>query len=101
VIRRLRNKGATVQAFDPTVTPPLDSRAAAILDGIEIADDPYGACDGADVLLVLTEWDEFRWLDFAKVDEMLAAPRVMDARNLLDRDALRRRGFVYQAIGRT
>jgi UDPglucose 6-dehydrogenase len=100
VIRRLRNKGATVQAFDPTITPPLDSRAAAILDGIEIADDPYSACDGADVLLVLTEWDEFRGLDFAKVEEMLAAPRVVDARNLLDRDALRRRGFVYQAIGR-
>lgn len=100
VIRRLRNEGATVQAFDPTVTPPLDSRAAANLDGIKIADDPYSACDGADVLLVLTEWDEFRWFDFAKVKEMLAAPRVVDARNLLDRDALRRRGFVYQAIGR-
>jgi UDPglucose 6-dehydrogenase len=100
VIRRLRDKGATVQAYDPTVTPPLDSRAAAILDGIEIADDPYSACDGADVLLVLTEWEEFRWLDFAKVEEMLTAPRVMDARNLLDRDALKRRGFVYQAIGR-
>jgi UDPglucose 6-dehydrogenase len=101
VIRRLRTKGATVQAFDPTVTPPLDGRAAEILDGIEIADDPYSACDGADVLVVLTEWDEFCWLDFAKVQEMLAAPRVVDARNLLDRDALRRRGFVYQAIGRT
>jgi UDPglucose 6-dehydrogenase len=100
VIRRLSNKGATVQAFDPTVTPPLDSRAASDLDGIKIADDPYSACDGADVLLVLTEWDEFRWFDFAKVKEMLAAPRVVDARNLLDRDALRRRGFAYQAIGR-
>jgi UDPglucose 6-dehydrogenase len=101
VIRRLRTKGATVQAFDPTVTPSLDSRASGDLDGIKIADDPYTACDGADVLLVLTEWDEFRWFDFAKVKEMLASPRVVDARNLLDRDALRRRGFAYQAIGRT
>jgi UDPglucose 6-dehydrogenase len=100
VIRRLQTKGANVQAFDPTVTPALVSRAAADLDGIKIADDPYTACDGADVLLILTEWDEFRWFDFAKVKEMLAAPRVVDARNLLDRDALRRRGFAYQAIGR-
>ena len=54
----------------------------------------------AEVLLVLTEWDEFRWLDFDKVASAMDAPRVVDGRNLLDREALRRRGFAYKGIGR-
>jgi len=53
------------------------------------------------VLAVLTEWDEFRWLDFDKVAEVMAAPVVVDARNLLDPAPLKRRGFAYEGIGRT
>ena len=50
--------------------------------------------------MVLTEWDEFRWLDFTKVHEAMAAPVVVDARNLLDPAQLRRIGFEYTGIGR-
>src|SRR5581483_1948751 len=100
IIRRLREQGARIRAFDPSVEPPLEGKKASILDGIEIATDPYAACEGAAVLLVLTEWDEFKWLDFDKVADALAMPRVVDGRNLLDREALRRRGFEYQGIGR-
>ena len=71
------------------------------VDGVTVCDDPYAACEGAEVLVVLTEWDEFRWLDFDKVKEQMATPRVVDARNLLDRTALQRRGFSYQGIGRS
>ena len=63
--------------------------------------DPYAACEDARVLAVLTEWDEFKWLDLDKVASLMAAPRVVDARNLLDRSALLRRGFTYRAIGRS
>jgi UDPglucose 6-dehydrogenase len=52
------------------------------------------------VLAVLTEWDEFRWVDFAKVSEAMAAPTIFDARNLLDPGPLRRRGFRYEGMGR-
>ena len=52
------------------------------------------------MLAVLTEWDEFKWLDFDKVAEGMVAPRIVDARNLLDRNALSRRGFAYDGIGR-
>jgi UDPglucose 6-dehydrogenase len=99
VIRRLIARGATVRAYDPAVDPAA-AAADPRLDGISVGADPYGVCDGASLLVVLTEWDEFRRLDFAKVAAGLDEPRVVDARNLLDPAALRRRGFTYEGIGR-
>ncbi|MDZ7675245.1 MAG: UDP-glucose/GDP-mannose dehydrogenase family protein [Acidimicrobiales bacterium] len=93
VLQRLIDRGAKVRAYDPAVsTSPRE--------GIEVATDPYEACDGADVLLVLTEWDEFKWLDLDEVKSRMAQPNVVDARNLLDRSALRRRGFGFRGVGR-
>ncbi len=97
VLGRLREMGASVRAYDPAV--PAGAQRPG-LEGIEVVDDPYAACEGAAVLAVLTEWDEFRRLDLAKVKELLAEPRVVDARNLLDPAALRRLGFGYEGIGR-
>jgi UDPglucose 6-dehydrogenase len=92
IVHRLQERGARVQAFDPTVDQALD--------GIEILNDPYAACQDASVLALLTEWDEFRWIDFEKVKDALARPSIVDARNLLDAAAMKRRGFVYEGIGR-
>ncbi|HEX2275345.1 MAG TPA: UDP-glucose/GDP-mannose dehydrogenase family protein [Acidimicrobiales bacterium] len=97
VLGRLREMGAQVRAYDPAVRR---GGGRPELAGIDVVDDPYAACDGAAVLAVLTEWDEFRRLDLAKVRDLLAAPRVVDARNLLDPAALRRLGFTYEGIGR-
>ncbi len=96
IARRLLEEGATVRAYDPEA----GERASALVPGLEVVPDPYDACDGAAVLAVLTEWDEFRWLDFDRVLAALAQPRVLDARNLLDPVALRRRGFTYEGVGR-
>ncbi len=93
VLSRLIGQGAKVRAYDPAV-----SKSPA--DGIEVVADPYDACDGADVLIVLTEWDEFKWLDLDQVRDRMATPAVVDARNLLDRSALRRRGFEFRGVGR-
>ncbi len=93
VLGRLIDRGAKVRAYDPAVI-------ASPRDGIEVVSDPYDACDGADVLLVLTEWDEFKWLDLDVVKERMASPSVVDARNLLDRSALHRRGFEFRGVGR-
>ena len=98
---RLRAVGARIKAFDPSISPPVTDRRTPMLEGIELAADPYAACEGAEVLLVLTEWDEFRWLDFDKVGDLLGARKVLDGRNLLDREALRRRGYTYRGVGRT
>jgi UDPglucose 6-dehydrogenase len=100
ITARLRAAGAHVKAFDPSISPPVTDRRAAMLEGIELAADPYAACEGAAVLLVLTEWDEFRWLDFDKVGDALQGRNVVDGRNLLDREALRRRGYTYLGVGR-
>jgi UDPglucose 6-dehydrogenase len=99
VIRRLREAGVAVRAYDPQVDR---ARAAGDdrLAGITVCDDAYDACTGAALVAVLTEWDELRWLDFEKVGERLATPTVVDCRNLLDPAAMRRRGFAYHAVGR-
>ena len=62
--------------------------------------DPYAACAGADVVVLLTEWDEFRWLDFAKVHEQLTHPIIVDCRNVLDPVAWRAAGWTYRGMGR-
>jgi UDPglucose 6-dehydrogenase len=115
VVRRLVEGGAEVRVFDPTVTVPAGQKSAPVgglLASVAGGDDPglekqvrafpdaYTACEGAAAVVVLTEWDEFRWLDFAKVMEKMAAPVVVDARNLLDPAQLRRLGFEYTGIGR-
>ncbi len=97
VLGRLAAQGAKIRAYDPAVP---STRRSDRLDGLEVVDDPYDACDGAEVLLVLTEWDEFKWLDLDQVRDRMTAPAVVDARNLLDRAALRRRGFAFRGIGR-
>jgi UDPglucose 6-dehydrogenase len=96
IIQRMVAEGAGVRVFDPTVAGPVPE----LPEGVEICADAYAACDGSDAVVVLTEWEELRWLDFAKVAALLAEPSVVDARNLLDPTALRRMGFAYAGVGR-
>jgi UDPglucose 6-dehydrogenase len=105
---RLAEGGAEVRAYDPTVIVP-EGEGSVPVPGFAVPDGPgslraypdaYTACQGAAAAVVLTEWDEFRWLDFAKVRDALAAPVFVDARNLLDPARVRRLGFSYVGIGR-
>ncbi len=98
VAGRLLALGARLRAYDPTVAPA--DPMPADLAGMTLCADPYEACRGARVAVLLTEWDELRGLDFAKVADLMAVPSVVDARNLLDPAALRRLGFGYTGIGR-
>lgn len=96
VIEELVALGAKVRGFDPQVRPG----AVGLPEGLEVGSDAYDVCDGADVLVVLTEWDDFRWRDLHTVAERLAARHIVDTRNLLDRAAAIRIGFTYQGVGR-
>ena len=92
IVDELRQRGALVRAFDPTVK--------AELRGMEICLDAYETCEGADVVAVLTEWDDFRWIDPDRVADLVSSRQVVDARNLLERAAWQRAGFTYQGVGR-
>ncbi len=97
IVRRLLEEGAVVRGYDPAA----GERAGVAVPGLDVAPDPYDAAAGAEVLALLTEWDEFRWLDFERVRDAMASTVVLDTRNLLDPSALRRLGFTYEGVGRS
>ena len=92
VIHRLQSAGADVVAYDPAIR--------AEIEGIPVAEDAIKATEGADLLVVLTEWDEFKWVDLDAVAAIMGSARIVDARNLLDRSRAQQAGFEYQGIGR-
>lgn len=93
----LRQTGAKLTAYDPALRSG-DPRSE--LNGITVVDDPYRAAEGVEALIVLTEWPEFRGLDWAKLAGVVNRPVVVDTRNLLDPDVLRRAGFEWNGLGR-
>jgi len=97
IAHRLQARGAVLSAFDPTVSV---GDASPDLAGISLFEDPYSAASDAAVVVLLTEWREFRWLDFGRVFSEMASPSIVDARNLLDPSAMRKIGFTYVGIGR-
>jgi len=97
VIESLLQKGARVQAYDPKAMPTLRRQ----MNGIAYCRDAYAAAEGADALLVVTEWDEFRTLDFARVKRLMRRPVVVDGRNIYDPQTMRDAGFVYRGVGRS
>jgi len=101
VLRRVRASGVPVKAYDPAVLADENRIAALYPDlDIEIVSDPYAAAEGAASLAILTEWDEFTWLDFDKLAEIMIGRNIVDARNLLDPSIPGRRGFNYRGVGR-
>lgn len=96
IIQALLKEGAKIKAYDPQAMPIAKEE----LPGISFAKDAYDAAKGADALLVLTEWSEFKDLDFAKVKKLLNRPLVFDGRNLYDRKKIEKFGFEYFAVGR-
>jgi UDPglucose 6-dehydrogenase len=71
-----------------------------MLKGVDFKDGPYEAAEGADALLILTEWDRFRALDLDRIKLLLKAPLVVDLRNIYNPTDMIRRGFTYASVGR-
>ncbi|WP_063126241.1 UDP-glucose dehydrogenase family protein [Nocardia fusca] len=94
VARQLCRHGATVTAYDPCVP---DSTPG--LDPVQVVDDPYLVAEGAAALVILTEWPEFRALDWSRLKTRADRAIIVDSRNLLDRDALHGTGFEVVGIG--
>jgi UDPglucose 6-dehydrogenase len=95
IITALKDGGARINAYDPE---GMD-QARALLDDLTYFSDPYSCCEKADALAIVTEWDAFRALDLDRVKSALAAPILIDLRNIYEPDEMARRGFIYCGVG--
>jgi UDPglucose 6-dehydrogenase len=97
IIQALQDEGAQVRAYDPQGT----EAARRMLDKVEFASDPYDAARDAEALVIVTEWDAFRALDFEKLKEVMLRPVLVDLRNIYTRAEVSRAGFYYVGVGRS
>ncbi|RMB51795.1 UDP-glucose dehydrogenase [Sphingomonas sp. PP-CE-3A-406] len=96
VIQLLQDAGARVQAYDPEGM----EQAAKLLQNVDFKPDTYATIEGADALVIVTEWDAFRALDLKRVKALLSEPILIDLRNIYPRDVVETAGFKYIAVGR-
>jgi UDPglucose 6-dehydrogenase len=96
IIRDLTSAGASVKAYDPKAAPEEVRRHR----GFKVCTDAYEAARGCDALVILTEWSEFRELDFKKIKAVMKRPVIIDGKNLLDAERLAGLGFTCSGIGR-
>jgi UDPglucose 6-dehydrogenase len=96
ILRRLLAEGASVRAYDPQAM----KKTQAQFPTVNYCSDAYEVASGADAVLLLTEWPEFRELDWARIRDAMLRPLVLDGRNLLDPAKMRELGFEYHSIGR-
>jgi UDPglucose 6-dehydrogenase len=93
---RLAGEGAHVRVYDPVAA----AKADGLLAGAQVAESALDAVEGADAVVLVTEWPEFAELDWDEVKRRMRSPIVIDGRNFLDREALLAAGFTYEGIGR-
>jgi len=96
LIYALQSEGAKIRVYDPQAM----EKAKPVLGKVKFCKDSYDACKGSDCLLVVTEWNEFKELDFSRVKKLLKRPLLIDGRNMYEPQALQKSGFTYVGIGR-
>lgn len=96
IITGLQANGHEIVAYDPVAA----ANAKKYLKNITYAAGPYEVAKGSDIIVLVTEWEEFKYLDWRKIKNLLNKPIIFDTRNCLDPQTLRRIGFTYQGIGR-
>jgi UDPglucose 6-dehydrogenase len=97
IIDGLIKRGAKVQAYDPV---GMENARKVIKDSVEYCADAYETAAGADALLLLTAWNEFKRLDMARVKELMRQPVLVDGRNIYDPGEMKELGFKYSGVGR-
>ena len=96
ILQKLQERGATIRAFDPVAM----TNAARELPDVTLCKNEYEACENADALVLMTEWNQFRMLDLERVRTLLRQPVVVDLRNVYDPVSMRKAGFRYDSVGR-
>ena len=97
LVKALVDGGATVKAFDPVA---MDNAKSILPDSVTYCDDSYDAADGADAMIIVTEWNQFRSLHMDRIRSLLREPVVVDLRNLYDPQRMADQGFRYSSVGR-
>jgi UDPglucose 6-dehydrogenase len=97
ILPRLLKMGAKVKAYDPEAI----ETARRLIRGVNFCKNPYDAARGADALLLLTEWNEFKEADFGRLKSLMKGHVVVDGRNLYDPAEMAQRGFRYEGMGRS
>jgi len=96
IIRCLLDEGAKIRAYDPVAR----QEAMKVLPDIDYADDEYTAVKGADALVFVTEWNQFRALDMIRIRDLMTTPKIADLRNIYEPEDMREFGFEYVGVGR-
>mgnify|MGYP000631582249 FL=1 len=96
IIAELLKHNVKIRAYDPKA---METAKALVADKLEYASDAYDAANGADVLAVLTEWEDFKSLDLARLKQALRTPKIVDLRNLIDKSSAQAQGFEYTGVG--
>ena len=96
IAQTLNDAKVSVAAYDPEGM----EQARPLMSEVEMMGDPYSAIDGADAVVIVTEWDAFRALDLNRVKSLLKAPVLVDLRNIYQPEAMREAGFAYTSVGR-
>lgn len=100
IVRDLCRAGVRIKAYDPQAIPKAKKTLEAAGINIEYAKDEYDAAEGADALVIATEWNQFRSLDLDRIKDLLAGNCFFDLRNIYPPEAMRERGFEYHSVGR-
>lgn len=97
IIKLLLDKGAKIKAYDPVA---ISNTKRILHDMVEYSEDPYAAAKNSDLIILVTEWNEFKELDFNKIKKLMKNPAIIDGRNIYDPKKLKALGFKYLGIGR-
>jgi UDPglucose 6-dehydrogenase len=96
IVRGLLDKGASIRAYDPAAM----AEAGRMVPEMVLCKDVYEALTGADVMVIVTEWNEFRMIDLSRAQEVMAESRMVDLRNIYDSERVAEVGFQYWGVGR-
>jgi len=96
IIRMLQTEGAKIKAYDPVAM----ENAGRVLRDVTLCEDAYDVAEGCDALIIATEWNEFKQLDFKRVKSVMRNANLVDGRNLYDGHTMREMGFTYRGVGR-
>jgi len=96
IIHLLQNEGAFIRAYDPVSR----ENAQKVLPSVVLCEDAYQAAEGADALIIATEWNEFKQLNLTRLKEVMRRPIVVDGRNIYEPEVMRGLGFIYRGMGR-